>query len=509
MKYLRLFVLALFVLAIASACAGSPTPVATEAVVETEDAVETTVEAVEATVEVVEETEEASVEETEEATVEETEEATVEETEEASIEETEEVAMAEVTEEAVVEATEEVVVEATEESSVEATEEAVVEATEAPMEGTEEAVASNVQMGAWETCAAPSSLPETVNLGAVFGLSGSTSVYGISQRQAVELAVAEINSSAYLGEGVTLSVSFEDATSAEEAVAAMTKLVVEDGVVAVLGPTLSAEAFAADPVAQENSTVVLGVSNTAAGITDMGDYVFRNSLPESAVIPGTIATAVQELSLTQVAVLYGDDDDFTISGYNVFIEALDSNGVEILGEETFARGDVDFSAQLTNLIALEPQAIVVSALAAEATQIITQARTLGYTGPIIGGNGFNSPAVISGAGESAEGVIVGAAWNIASPNELSTAFASSYQAEYDVAPDQFAAQAYTGAWLLATAIRCADSVDRTAVRDSLAAIADFESPLGTFSFDENRNPVHPPVVQIVENGAFAVLGADE
>lgn len=365
------------------------------------------------------------------------------------------------------------------------------------------------QMGDWETCETPSELPETVTIGAIFGLSGDISVYGVSQRQAVELAVEEINTSAYLGEGVTLEVLFEDAVDADQAVAAMTKLIVEDEVVAVLGPTLSTHAFAADPVAQENGTVVLGVSNTASGITEMGDYVFRDSLPESSVIPGTVAGSVEALGLTNVAVLYGDDDDFTLSGYNVFVEALDANGVEILGEETFARGDVDFSAQLTNLIALEPQAIVVSALAAEATQIITQARTLGYEGPIIGGNGLNSPAVISGAGEASEGVIVGAAWNIASPNELSVAFAANYEAAYEVRPDQFSAQAYTGAWLLANAIRCADSVDRTAVRDALAATAEFDSPLGSFSFDENRNPVHPPVVQIVVDGAFAVLGADE
>jgi branched-chain amino acid transport system substrate-binding protein len=375
-------------------------------------------------------------------------------------------------------------------------------------ESTEEAMMESAQMGFWEECETPASLPETVTLGAVFGLSGDISVYGISQRQAVELAVSEINESAYLGEGVSLAVTFEDAVSADEAVAAMTKLVEEDGVVAVLGPTLSTQAFAADPVAQENGTVVLGVSNTASGLTDMGDFVFRDSLPESSVIPGTVAGTVENLGIETVGVLYGDDDDFTLSGYNVFVEALDANEVEILGEETFARGDVDFNAQLTNLIALEPDALIVSALAAEATQIIIQARAQGYDGPIVGGNGLNSPAVITNAAEAAEGVIVGAAWNIASPNDLSLQFAADYEEAYTVKPDQFSAQAYTGTWLLATAIRCADSVDRTAVRDALAAIVDFDSPLGLFSFDENRDPVHEPVVQIVVDGAFAVLGAE-
>ncbi len=281
-------------------------------------------------------------------------------------------------------------------------------------------------MGDFETCPTPENLPETVTIGAIFGLSGDISVYGGVQQQGVDLAVEEINESGYLGEGVTLEVQYEDAVSADDAINAMTRLVEQAGVPAVLGPTLSTQAFAADPVAQENSVPVMGVSNTASGITDMGDFVFRNSLPESSVIPGTIAQSAEVLGYTTVGVLYGDDDDFTLSGYEVFVDALDENGIEILSEETFARGDVDFNAQLSNLLADNPEALIVSALAAEAVQIIVQARDLGYDGPIIGGNGLNSPAIIDNAGEAAEGVIVGAAWNSVSDNPLSVQFVEAF-----------------------------------------------------------------------------------
>ncbi len=363
-------------------------------------------------------------------------------------------------------------------------------------------------IGSWETCAVPTNLPESVNIGAVFALSEAASVYGVAQQNAVQLAVDEINASHYLGEGTTLNVIFEDsAGNRDQAITAMTKLVEEDQVAAVLGPTLSSEAFGADPVAQENSTVVMGVSNTAIGITDMGDYVFRNSLAEAAVIPGTIAQATEQLGLTKAGLLYGNDDDFTVSGYEVFKEALEENGVEIVGEETFVKGDVDFNTQLTNLISAQPDAIVVSALAAEAVQIIIQTRAQGYAGPIIGGNGFNSPAVLRDSGADSEGLIVGGAWNYGNPNptESSVAFVTAYEAAYESSPDQFAAQAYTGAWLLATAIRCGDSADRTAIRDALAGITDFDSPLGVFSFDENRDPLHDPIAQIVVEGKFQPL----
>lgn len=378
-------------------------------------------------------------------------------------------------------------------------------------DATPEAVSGELVIGQdiMEACPDPANLPETVNIGAVFGLSGPISVYGGPQQQAVQLAVDQVNEMGFLGEGTTLNVIFEDSTGdAQQAINAVTKLVEQDQVVAVIGPTLSTEAVAAAPVAQEGGTTILGVSNTASGLRELiGDFYFRNSLPEAVVIPGTVTQATEILGLEQVGVLYGNDDDFTLSGYDVFVQALDDNGVEILGEETFARGDVDFSAQLTNLIGQQPDALVVSALAAEATQIITQARQLGYTGPIIGGNGFNSPAVIEQSGEDAEGLIVGGAWNIGNPNPTASSeqFVEAFVAVTGNQPDQFAAQAYSGAWMVAAAIRCADSVDRTAVRDSLGTLPEMELPLGLFSFDEAGEPVHEPIAQIVQDGAFVPL----
>lgn len=360
-------------------------------------------------------------------------------------------------------------------------------------------------------CPTPSNLPETVNVGAIFTLSGAASVYGISQQNAVNLAVQHINDAGYLGDMTTFAIQFEDSTgAAEQAINAMTKLVEEDQVTAVIGPTLSSEAVAADPVAGDAGVPVLGVSNTASGLREaLGEFYHRDSLPESAVIPGTIAQATAILGLTDVAVLYGNDDDFTISGYDVFVQALGDNGINIVDEETFAKGDVDFNAQLTTALSYSPDALVVSALAAEAVQIINQARQQGYAGPIIGGNGFNSPAVLAQAGENAEGLIVGGAWNYDNPDpsESSVQFVEAFEAAYDTSPDQFAAQAYTGAWLVATAIRCADSVDPAAVNDALGQITEMETPLGMFSFNEAGEPVHDPIAQIVVGGTFVPLAS--
>ena len=359
-----------------------------------------------------------------------------------------------------------------------------------------------------EAPAAMGSLPSEITLGAVHDLSGATALYGTSIQKGINLAVKQINAQKLFGDGHTLKVVFEDAAGdPKQAIAAYEKLTTDKNIVAILGPTLSSEAQSADPIAQEAKVPVIASSNTASGITDIGDYIFRTSLPESAVIPNTIAVTAKALNLKKVAVMYGNDDAFTKSGYDVFKAALDKAGIQILTTETFAKGDTDFSAQLTKIKALNPDAIVVSALAEEAANIMTQARTLGIPDSVrfIGGNGFNSPKLAEIAGKAAEGAISGSAWNVSSSFPANQDFVKAFNAEYGGDPDQFAAQAYTAAWTAALAIKNAGSVDHAAVRDGLTKIKDFASPLGNFSFDANRDPVHEPVVLTVKDGKFEVF----
>ncbi|MDD5397767.1 MAG: ABC transporter substrate-binding protein [Dehalococcoidia bacterium] len=353
----------------------------------------------------------------------------------------------------------------------------------------------------------PQAQPEQIKIGALLGLSGDIATsYGQAQKNGVELAVSEVNDSNYLGAGKQLKLVIADAgPGADTAFSGITSLIETDNVSAIIGPTLSSQAFKADPVAQNHSIPVIAVSNTVPGITEMGDFIFRCSLPESTVIGGTIKAAASQLRVVKVAYLWGKDDDYTIAGYKAFKDAVLKNGLKVLADETFSRGDTDFKPQLEKIIAKGPDAILVSALAKEAAAIIIQARSLGYTGIIIGGNGFNSTDVIKQAGSYAEGVMAGTAWNIASINTRNLEFISAYQKAYGIKPDQFAAQAYTGTWLLANAIRTAGSSDPSAIRDALAGISNFTTPMGSFSFTEDREPVHPAVVQIVKNGRFTIF----
>jgi len=344
-------------------------------------------------------------------------------------------------------------------------------------------------------------LEDPVAVGAALSLTGAAASYGESQQKGLEVALEELNAK----EGVEYDLRIEDdATDPEQGIAVFEQFISRDPVSIILGPTLSNAAKVTDPIAQEEGVPVLGISNTAAGITEIGDYIFRNSLPEAAVIPQTIATATETLGLETVVVMYSNDDAFTESGYQAFQAALQDEGLEIAETLTFSKADTDFRALLTQADAAGADALVVSALIEAAIPLVTQARELGIDLPIIGGNGFNSPRLMAEAGEAAEGVIVGAAWNSASEGPENAEFIEAFTAMHDSEPDQFAAQAYTGLMLVDVAVRAGCSTERDAIRENLGGLEDIPTPLGSFSF-ENREPQHPAVVQIVEDGTFVVF----
>ncbi|MDQ3705928.1 MAG: ABC transporter substrate-binding protein [Chloroflexota bacterium] len=352
----------------------------------------------------------------------------------------------------------------------------------------------------------------TIKIGFAFITSGDNAVYGNSQRAAAEMAVEEINAG---DDGPRIEAIFEDtAGKPDQAITVFQKFINSDQVHAIIGPTLSNEARSSDPVAQEAGVPVLGVSNTAGGITDIGDYIFRNSLAEFQVIPETIRQAKEKLNLTKVSLLYASDDAFSKSGADVFRAELQKNNIQILSEQTFATADTDYRTQLTQIKGENPDAIVVSALANPAQTILQQARRDVGIDPkvhIIGGNGFNSPAVVKAAGDTAEGLVVGAAWNLNATDELSQQFIKNFNAKHGRDPDQFAAQAYAGVYILHFAASRADlegvelADARDAIRAQLNNIENFGTVLGPFGFTDKRDANHPPVVQIVRNGVFEIL----
>ena len=343
-------------------------------------------------------------------------------------------------------------------------------------------------------------------MGAALSMTGAAATYGQSQKNGLEAATEEVNGSNSL-QGIKLELLVEDdATSKEQGINVFQRFINTDKVSVIIGPTLSTTATAADPLAQQAKTPVLAISNTSpTGITDIGDYIWRDSLTEAQVVPGAVKKAKAKIGFKTAAVLYGNDDVFTKAGYDVMKKALADENVTVVDTQTFAKPDRDFSAQLTAIKGKKPEILVVSALADNAAAIVAQARQLGYSGPILGGNGFNSPAFIKNAGPAAEGVLVGTSWNSASTAPANQRFKELMQ-KRGANPDQFSAQAYTGVLIVAEAVHKAGyKTGRDDIKNGFAQVKDLDTPLGKFSFAPTRDAQHEPAVQQVKDGKFQIV----
>ena len=330
-----------------------------------------------------------------------------------------------------------------------------------------------------------------IRIGAAEAVSGPAGQYGVSIRNGLQLAVDEINAAGGVkGNKLTLLVEDEQGKK-EQAIDVFKKLIFQDKVLMLFGPTLSNSAQAADPIAQAAKTVVFGTSNTADGITSIGDFVFRNSVTEGDVLPETLRVAIKHGKLTKVAVLYGNDDVFTKSGYDAFKKALDTLKMPVTTTETFAKGDVDFMAQLTKFKASGADAVVLSALIAEGAPIMVQARQLGLNVPFIGGNGMNSVKIFDLAKEKSDNLWVGSPWALTSQTKPNQHFVVAYTQKYKAAPDQFGAQAYDAVAIVAAAlgkIKLSGNLeaDRIALRDALPTVT-HNGATGPFKFRQSTN----------------------
>ena len=325
-----------------------------------------------------------------------------------------------------------------------------------------------------------------IKIGVAEALSGGAAQYGVSIRNGFQLAVDEINAAGGVNGNKIALVIEDEQGKKDEAINAFKKLIFQDKVLMLFGPTLSNSAQAADPFAQGAKIVVFGTSNTADGITSIGDHVFRNSVTEADVLPVTIKTAAKVANIKKVAVLYGNDDVFTKSGYDNFKKALEDLKIPVTTTETFAKGDVDFKAQLTKIKATNPDALVLSALLAEGAPIMVQARQLGLNVPVIGGNGMNSVKVFDLAKGSSDGLWVGSPWSIENRTPQNNSFIIAYTKQYSAPPDQFAAQAYDAMHIATEAmkkIKLSGDVakDREALQAALPAIK-WTGATGAFAF---------------------------
>ncbi|MFC5474535.1 ABC transporter substrate-binding protein [Paraherbaspirillum soli] len=357
-----------------------------------------------------------------------------------------------------------------------------------------------------------------VKLGLAAALTGPAAKYGVAIKNGFTLAADEVNAKGGVNGNKLALVVEDEQGKKEEAINVFKKLIFKDKVLLVFGPTLSNSAFAADPIANASKVVAFGTSNTADGITAMGPFTFRNSVMEADVLPVTTRAAVKHYGIKKVAIIYGNDDAFTKSGYDVFKATLTSQKIPVTTTEAYAKGDVDFKAQLTKIKATNPDAIVCSCLTEEAANIILQTRALGMKQPFIGGNGLNSPKLFDIAKGAGDGTIMGSPWSSENLTPANQAFIAAYKAKFGSDPDQFAAQAYDALHIVAAAltkVKLSGAIDkdRVALRDALPAVT-VDGATGKFAFrkapaaggkEVGYDAQQEAIVNIAKGGKFVLL----
>ena len=357
-----------------------------------------------------------------------------------------------------------------------------------------------------------------IKIGAAEALTGPAAKYGIAIKNGLTLAADEINAKGGVNGNKFALIIEDEQGKKEEAINVFKKLIFQDKVLMLFGPTLSNSAFAADPIAAAAKIVAFGTSNTAEGISAIGPTIFRNSVMEADVLPVTIKAAVKHFGIKKVAVIYGNDDAFTKNGYDVFKTTLEAQKIPVTSTETYAKGDVDFKAQLTKIKATNPDAIVCSCLAEEAANIILQTRTLGMKQPFIGGNGFNSPKLFEIAKDAADNTVMGSPWSAENQTTANKMFMAAYKAKFNTAPDQFAAQAYDALHIVADALKKIKLTgnldkDREAMQDALPSVK-LDGATGHFAFHRTAakggkqggyDADQEAIVNIAKGGKFVLL----
>lgn len=295
--------------------------------------------------------------------------------------------------------------------------------------------------------------------------------------------------------GTLIKLNLQDTAGDEAGAINAFQTLINANVVGIVGPTLSQQAFAADPFAEKAGVPVMAPSNTAKGIPQIGKYVARVSAPIARVAPNAVAAALKiNPNIKNVAVAFAQNDAFSKSETATFQQTITSTkDLNLVTVQTFQTTDTDFTTQATNILNAKPELVIISGLATDGGNLIKQLRDLGYTGLIIGGNGVNTPNVFPVCQKECEGVLIAQAYNPQLDTEINKQFVDAYKADQKKTPGQLTAQAFAGVQVLVEALKAVDQKTpikdmkladlRTALNDQLISGMKFQTPLGEISFD--------------------------
>ncbi|MDA0717969.1 MAG: ABC transporter substrate-binding protein [Cyanobacteria bacterium] len=370
-------------------------------------------------------------------------------------------------------------------------------------------------------------LSKGIPVGAVLALTGNANVYGQDQKIGIELALAALNGAGGVN-GKPLALSIEDGGSAEPSANAAFTLQINRGMLALIGPTLSQQAFSADPIAQRRGVPVVAPSNTATGIPEIGNFISRVSAQSSVIAPLSISKALQlNPSIRRAAVIYAQDDAYSTAETVIFQQALTAKGLKPVTVQRTQLNDQDFQSQITAALNQKPDLVVLSLQAMDGGNLIRQLRELGYRGAIVVGNGMNTPNIYPICQKYCDGILIAQAYSpeLATPanQRFTAAFAAAQSRNPKVSPipPQLTAQAYTAMQVIGEALARLDhkqplkglsvSQARRALMDEILG-GTYQTPLGEIRFTPEGEVIQKNffVAQVLmnaggESGRFSLL----
>ena len=341
---------------------------------------------------------------------------------------------------------------------------------------------------------------DQIKIGSVLELTGNASSYGQSALKAIKLALKEINAQGgVLGKELVL-ISEDNKSEPADAANATTKLIQQDQVDALISCMASSNGIASANIAQASQVPYVAPATVAPEVTQAGDYIFRVCFisPYQGKIMAKFAT--EKLKAKRIAILTDMSTDYSKGLTKFFKEDFTKLGGQIVGEEAYSQKDTDFSAQLTKIKNLKPDAIFVPGYYNEVGLIAKQAKQLGINIPLLGGDAWDSPKIVEMGGKAIDGCYFVNHYSAQDSDPKIKEFIEKFQKEYGEVPDSMAALGYDAVIVLADAIKRAGSTDKKAVRDALAATKDFQAVTGSLTMDADRNPVKSAVILTFKDG---------
>jgi branched-chain amino acid transport system substrate-binding protein len=345
-----------------------------------------------------------------------------------------------------------------------------------------------------------------IPLGVYGALTGGEAAFGTSTVQGARIAADEINAAGGInGRKIQLIIE-DDQGRAEEAATVVTKLITGSNVIALVGENSSNQSLAAAPIAQSNGVPMISPSSTNPAVTEKGEYIFRVCFTDPYQGKALATFVRKNLNLTNAAILVDKKNDYSVGLAGVFRKEFEANGGTIVAEQSYTGGDSEFRPQLTAIRNANPQAVFIPGFYTEVGQIAMQARDLGITVPLIGGDGWDSPTVIQIGGRAIENSYFSDHYFVGDTRPVVQKFVTEYEKRHGKKPEATAALGYDAVYIFAQAAKRAGSLDKKKIRDQIAATKDYQGVSGTITMGPDRNPIKPVAMIKIENGQMNFAG---